>query len=144
MEKKPVDHWVHDYETLSNLFVAVFEHYKEDARKVFIVHELQNDFPGLLDFLKTSKENRNWHISFNGLAFDSQITEYILKNDKKLSKLSGDEIARELYSVAQGVIDKSNNGEFSEFSPWQLSFKQVDLFKTLRPKMKLEPLLRIV
>lgn len=129
MEKKPVDHWVHDYETLSNLFVAVFEHYKEDVRRVFIVHELQNDFPELLDFLKTSKENRNWHVSFNGLAFDSQITEYILKNDKKLSRLSGDEIARDLYSVAQGVIDKSNNGEFSEFSPWQLSFKQVDLFK---------------
>jgi hypothetical protein len=27
---------------------------------------------------------QEWHVSFNGLAFDSQITEHILKNKEQL------------------------------------------------------------
>ena len=42
-------HWVMDYETLSNCFVGVFEHYKTSERKIFIVHDLQNDFDEFKD-----------------------------------------------------------------------------------------------
>ena len=41
-------HWVMDYETLSDCFVAVFEHYKTNETKTFVVHDLQNDFNKLL------------------------------------------------------------------------------------------------
>jgi hypothetical protein len=44
------NHWVMDLETLSNCFVGVFIHYKTDERKIFIVHELQNDYDEFIDF----------------------------------------------------------------------------------------------
>jgi hypothetical protein len=34
-----------DYETLSNCFVAVFEHYKtQEDNRIFVVHDLKNDY----------------------------------------------------------------------------------------------------
>ena len=44
-------HWIMDYETLSNCFVAVFEHYKTNETKTFVVHDLQNDFDKFIEFL---------------------------------------------------------------------------------------------
>ena len=49
-------HWVMDYETLSDCFVAVFEHYKTNETKTFVVHDLQNDFNKFIDFLKENIE----------------------------------------------------------------------------------------
>ncbi len=72
-------HWVMDFETLSNCFIAVFQHHIEDTTKVFVVHETQNDIEELIEFLQTNIKNNEWHISYNGLAFDAQITTMILK-----------------------------------------------------------------
>jgi hypothetical protein len=51
------NHYVHDYETLSNCFVAVFVHYTTDETKVFVVHELRNDFKELVEFLEHNAAN---------------------------------------------------------------------------------------
>lgn len=121
-------HWVHDYETLSNCFLAVFEHYKENITKTFVIHTLRDDRVELLEFLNHNKANNEWHISFNGLAFDSQITEYILR-EKNLMKMTPEEAAVAIYKVAQETIQKSNRGEFAKYPEWQLSIKQIDIFK---------------
>ena len=63
-----------DYETLKNCFVAYFENYKTPEKKTFVIHDLQNDFMDFIKFLKQNQKNNEWHISYNGLAFDSQIT----------------------------------------------------------------------
>ena len=122
-------HWVMDYETLTNCFAAVFIHYKEEEQRTFIVHKSKNDFYALWNFLHECKENNQWHISFNGLAFDSQITEYILKKGEQFLDLPGDEIAKAIYRKAQNVIERSNNNEFSEYPEWKLSIPQIDLYK---------------
>jgi len=67
-------HWVMDYETLSNCFVAVFESVKSTHTEVFVVHDLQNDIDELILFLERNRDYDEWHVSFNGLGFDSQIT----------------------------------------------------------------------
>lgn len=123
-----MNHWVHDYETLSNCFVAVFSHYKEDITKVFVIHKLRDDRKELLQFLQQHRDSKEWHISFNGLAFDSQITEAILKS-KKFLLMEPDECARAIYSVAQETIERSNNRDFARYPEWGLSIKQIDLFK---------------
>jgi len=69
-----------DYETLKNCFTAVFEHYKEKEVKTFVIHDLRNDFDEFIDFLEQNFKNKEWHISYNGLAFDGQITQYIIDN----------------------------------------------------------------
>ena len=124
-----MDHWIMDYETLSNCFVGVFQHYKNENRRVFIVHKLKNDFPQLLEFLEQCVKQDQWHISYNGLAFDSQITQYILLNKAVLSAMSAEDIAIDLYAKAQSIIDRQDGREFAEFSEKDLLIKQIDLFK---------------
>lgn len=118
-----------DYETLSNCFIACFENIKTEHQEVFVCHESQNDILELVTFLERNVTLDEWHVSFNGLAFDSQITEHILRNKDQLLEQDGDTIAKWIYQKAQETIQKSNAGEFAEFSPRYLSIRQIDVFK---------------
>jgi hypothetical protein len=118
-----------DFETLSNCFIAVFEEIKSDHQEIFVIHESRNDIQDLVHFLNKNKNQDEWHVSFNGLGFDSQITEYILRNQDHLIHGTGDSIARYLYGKAQNIIQRQNAGEFLEFSPRDLQIRQVDVFK---------------
>jgi hypothetical protein len=124
-----MDHYVMDYETLSNCFLGVFQHYKKDEEHVFTIGKLRNDLPKFITFLETNRKKDQWHVSFNGLGFDSQITQYILVNKKELLTLSGEAAAKLIYAKAQEVIQRSNKGEFAEWSEKQLWIKQIDVFK---------------
>jgi hypothetical protein len=120
-----------DYETLRNCFIGVFEDVKSEHQEVFVCHKSQNDIVDLIHFLKRNQNLNEWHISFNGLAFDSQITEHILRNEDQLIYGYGDgeEIARWIYQKAQETIQRSNDREFALFSPRDLSIRQIDIFK---------------
>ncbi len=118
-----------DYETLSNCFIAVFESVKSEDREIFTVHKDKNEIIEFVGFLERNIAYNEWHVSFNGLAFDSQITEHVLRNKEQLVEQDGETIARFIYDKAQDVIRKQNEGEFSEFSPRDLQIKQVDVFK---------------
>ena len=122
-------HYVMDYETLSNCFVAVFEDVKSENLEIFVCHESRNEIEDLVHFLNRNKDLDEWHISFNGLSFDSQITEHIIRNQKQLLIQDGETIAKYLYGKAQNIINRQNNNEFSEFSPKDLSIRQIDVFK---------------
>ena len=122
-------HWVMDYETLSNCFVAVFEDIKSEERKIFVLHDLRNDIDPFLDFLEKNITQKEWHVSFNGLSFDGQITEYIIRNGELLLDMSGSEAAAWLYEKAQYIIETQNRGDFLEFSPKDLTVEQIDIFK---------------
>lgn len=128
MERNPTN-WVMDYETMINCTVACFEDYKTEETKTFIIHELQNDFLELYQFLEENKKYKERHISFNGLGFDSQITEFILRNKGMFNWMSGPEICTVIYSKAQEIISKQDTGEFNEFSEKDLSIQQIDVFK---------------
>lgn len=126
MEK---NHWVMDYETLTNCFLGVFEHYKTDEVKVFTVGLLRNDLPAFLEFLTQNRKNNEYHISFNGLSFDAQITQYILVNARQLLQMSGERVANMIYLKAQDCIDRQNRREWPQWSERNLSIKQIDIFK---------------
>ena len=122
-------HYVMDYETLCSCFIAVFEGVKSEEPIIFTIHESKNEILELVTFLERNIAYDEWHVSFNGLGFDSQITEHILRNKEQLLEQSGDTIARFIYRKAQDVINRSNNGEFQEYSPRDLSIRQLDVFK---------------
>ena len=122
-------HWVMDYETLSNCFIGVFEDIKTEDQEIFICHKSKNDIVELINFFKRNITLDEWHVSFNGLGFDSQITEHIIKNAEQLAEQDGETIARFLYNKAQDIINRQKNNEFLEFSPNQLHIRQVDVFK---------------
>ena len=118
-----------DYETLINCFVACFQHYKNtDDIKVFVIHELRNDYSELISFLRENVVKDQYHISFNGISFDSQITQELLLSDFP-ENTTATEIAHFIYLKAQEVIARSNRGEFPEFSERNMAIKQIDLFK---------------
>ena len=123
------NHWVMDYETLSNCFIAVFEDIKSENTKIFVVHQSKNELKEFLNFLNRNILLNEWHVSYNGLGFDSQITEYILQDAEQLLTMTGEEVANFIYDKAQKVIRKRSEGEFLEFSPKDLSIRQVDVFK---------------
>ena len=122
-------HWVMDYETLKNCFTGVFEHYKTTETKVFVIHDLRNDLNDFISFLEDNINNKEWHISYNGLAFDGQVTHYIIDSYQDWSDLSGCEIANIIYNYAQRCIQKSNNKEFSDYPQWKMKVGQIDVFK---------------
>ena len=122
-------HWVMDYETLINCTALVVVHFKTDEKREFVVHELRNDFDEMMKFLESNKKNHEWHISFNGLGFDSQITEYLLKEKRELKKLKPEEIAYKVYGKAEEIIDRQQGRMFAEFSEKYLSIPQMDVFK---------------
>ena len=122
-------HYVMDFETLCSCFIAVFEGVKSEEPIIFTIHESKNEILELVTFLERNIAYDEWHVSFNGIGFDSQITEHILRNKEQLLEQSGDTIARFIYRKAQDVINRSNNGEFQEYSPRDLSIRQLDVFK---------------
>jgi len=122
-------HWVMDYETLKNCFIGVFEHYKTDERKVFVVCKQRNDLAEFASFLNECVTKNQWHISFNGLNFDAQITQYVLDVQKKLASLDGESIAQALYKFAQETIIIRDRGVPPDFPEWELKINQIDLFK---------------
>ena len=124
-----MNHWIMDYETLSNCFIAVFEHYKTSERKVFTVHKSQNDFKAFLLFLGDNIKNKEWHISYNGLAFDAQVTQHILDNCSSWDIEDADQIASMIYQYATSCIQKSNAGEFLDYPHWKIKIGQIDIFK---------------
>ena len=123
------NHWVIDYETLIDCTILVAEHYTGEEQHVFSISKLGSELPQLINFLETNKKNDEWHISFNGLSFDSQITEYILRNKTMLLTLTEVEVAGLIYKKAQDIIERQENKQFSEFSERDLSIRQIDVFK---------------
>lgn len=122
-------HWVIDYETMRNLTILCVEHFKKEEIKTFILHETQNDIVPLVEFLTENMHEQQWHISYNGLNFDSQITEFIIRSRNKLLKMEGDAIARLIYNKVQELIMNQENGGWPEFSERDLSIKQVDVYR---------------
>jgi hypothetical protein len=123
--------WIMDYETICNSFIACFEDYDSDDRVIFEVSPFKNEMPQFIEFLLDSKAAGDWHFGFNNLAFDAQITEYILHNAAGFSnpELDGAAIADIIYQYAQSVIQKSRNNEFLDFPEFKLSIPCVDIFK---------------
>lgn len=121
--------WVHDKECLTNFFCELFIDYKSDTEHLFIIHESNNMLKDLIDFYEKNVKQKEWHISFNGINFDSQLTMFILKNKQKLLLMSGQEVAKELYKKAQNCIDRSKKQEWQEFPEKSITIKQLDLFR---------------
>jgi hypothetical protein len=122
-------HYVYDYETLSNSTILCIEDFKTEETKTFVVHELRDDKNELIQFLLDSSKNKCFHIGFNNVTFDAQISQYIIKNAETLTFATAEEFAKEIYIKAQDIINKQNRREFQEFPEWKITIPQIDLFK---------------
>ena len=122
-------HWVMDYETMKSCFVAIFEDYKSEDTEVFVISRFRNDIIPFLKFLRDNLVKKEWHVSYNGLNFDSQITQHILNNVGMLVHMDAESIVEFIYDKAQDSIMRSDAQEFQEYSPKDLYIKQIDVFR---------------
>ena len=83
----------------------------------------------IVKFLIKNKNKKEWHISYNGLAFDAQVTHYIMDNYQVWKNISGCAIGEAIYAFAQKTIERQNNREFGVYAPWHMKIGQIDLFK---------------
>lgn len=127
MEKRKF--WIMDYETICNAFVAVFTDYQSDETHVFVINRENNDLQKFLDFLVLNRSRKDWHFGYNNLAFDAQITEWMMDNAAALLALNSEECTAAIYQYTQSVIDKSNRNEFLDYPEFKLTIPCVDIFK---------------
>ena len=75
-------------------------------------------------FLNNCIKNKEWHIGYNIIEFDSQVLHFILDH-------SFDEtyVAEDIYDYAQKVILKKEINESLDYPPYSLKIQQVDLYK---------------
>jgi hypothetical protein len=122
-------YWIFDYETILNTFIAVFEDLNTSERYTFIIGKHHNDIHKLIKFFEENIKYGDWHLGYNNLAFDSQITERLLDFKEGFKTRTGEEIAYDLYKYAGYIIEKSNNKEFLDYPEFKLNIRNVDIFK---------------
>lgn len=119
--------WVYDIETIKNCFTLTAINVNTEEIVKFVLHSERDDLNDLINHLEKVK----LYIGFNNIAFDGQVIQFILNSlvKWKNNKLNIETIVTEIYSYAQEVIENSNLGLFPEFKEWELTIKQLDLYK---------------
>lgn len=115
--------WVYDVETLSNCFT--YTAMERDTKEVvqFTIWEDINELEELLAHLNSARGL----IGFNNLSFDYPVLHFILNSAEKwiYSYPTGEEIASEIYTKAQEIIED----EWSGIRDKYIKIPQLDLFR---------------
>ena len=118
-----------DIETLKCCLMFGFYDFENDQWHIFEISEFKNDLYAFVKFYNKS----NWDkiVWFNGIDFDTQVIEYILREHDKWFNFNGLEIAKLIYEQAQKVIDNKNYGVFNEFRVDYMEIKPIDVYTIL-------------
>lgn len=116
----------YDIETMQELFLVVCMIPGKTPKK-FEVSKFKNQLDGFMKYIDTHK-NYYW-VGYNNLRFDSQVVEWIIRNYENWHELSGLEICAKIAQKAQDVIHDANYDVFPEYREYELTLKQIDLFK---------------
>jgi hypothetical protein len=117
-----------DIETLSNCIVFCFIRISGE-RQHFVLWKDRNDLDGLFKLLHEHINDRTFHVTFNGLAFDSQIIQWLLTFEDHFTGKYTSEIISQIYKYAQNCIQKSRFRQWQDFAPWKIQIPQIDLIK---------------
>jgi hypothetical protein len=117
---------IYDIETLKEYFLVVCLIPQEPYR-VFKVNAEQNDLDA---FVKFAEDHKDYYwVGYNNLRFDSQVIEWVLRNNEYWHELSALEITAKIHQKATDVIDDANYDVFPEYREQDLTLKQIDLFR---------------
>lgn len=118
---------VNDIETLKKLFLNVYFSPEEGKYYKFEISKWKNDIYAMVRFIENHSDY--YIVTYNGLSFDAQVIEWILRSYENWHFLSGEEIAEMICQYAQDRISDSNYEIFPPYREENLTLKQVDLFK---------------
>ena len=115
-----------DIETYAELFLNIYYDPEERRWYRFEVSKWKNELEGMMKFIDGHLDY--YVVTFNGLSFDSQVIEWIVKNYENWNELSGLEITAKISQFASDRIDDANYDIFPPYKEDQLIMKQIDLF----------------
>ena len=118
---------ISDLETLSEIFLCMCYDPQEDKWNRFEVSRRMNQLDGMITYFENHQEH--YFVFYNGLKFDTQIIEFIVRNHQRWIDKTSLEICTIISQVAQDTIDDSNYDVFPKYRENQLSFKTIDPFE---------------
>jgi len=117
---------IYDIETLKEYFLVVVLVPGEPYRS-FKVNRHHNDLNAFMVFTERYKDY--YWVGYNNLRFDSQVIEWIMRNQEHWFDLTNLEIAARIHQKAADVIHDANYDVFPEYRETDLTLRQIDLFK---------------
>lgn len=118
---------VFDIETMLELFD--FGLYDPDTKEwhEFQIHKDKNDLYAFIKFYTSKKYE--YVVSFNGVNFDHQVLQYIVRNYDKWYDLSNLEICKKISDFSGKIIDDGRYDIRPPYREEDFSIKAIDLFK---------------
>jgi hypothetical protein len=93
----------------------------------FEVSRWKNTLDKMVLYFEEKKDH--YFVTYNGLRFDSQVIEYIIRTSDQWHELSGLEICSIIAQIATDTIHDSNYGVLPRYRESELSFNILDLFE---------------
>jgi len=122
-----MDVLIWDIETMQELFLVGVYDPQTDLYFEFEVSKNKNELDSFIRFTEAHKEH--YWVGYNNLRFDSQVVEWIIRNNENWHESSALEVAAKIAQKAADVIHDANFDVFPEYKEEWLSLKQIDLFK---------------
>lgn len=116
-----------DLETYLEMFLYVCYDVEEKRWYRFEVSKWKNQLDEMLCYIESKDDV--YFVFYNGLRFDTQVLEFIIRNNQNWINNTRLEICEIISQFANDVIDDMNYGMFSKYRESDLSFKTIDPFE---------------
>lgn len=116
-----------DIETMVEYFLCTCYDPQLDEWYEFDVGEEGDNLEKMVEYFDSKPDH--YFVTYNGLRFDSQVLEFIIRNYHKWADKPCLEVSAIIAQYAQDTIDNSNYGVLPVYRENQLSFKILDLFE---------------
>lgn len=121
-------YYIYDLETFPNFFSGVFYNISTEETSSFVIYsnpnnpdDYINQYSELLEFLDQCEAL----IGFNNINFDYPVLHSMMKNRKRLSSLSTDELNKYIKEKANSIIES----KYSAINEKYVKIKQLDLYR---------------
>ena len=120
-----------DIETYKALFLVCCKEYTTGAKISFELSYRKNEIDYLVRYLQDNNKQKDFFVTYNGIAFDSQVLQFIINKNESWYNSTYTEVLNEIYEFAQKTIDDRNYNIPIKYKEDYLDFKQIDLMAML-------------
>ena len=118
---------VTDIETMVEFFLCTCYDPQLDEWQEFEINKNCNHIDKMVRYFE--EKNDHYFVTYNGLRFDSQVLEFIIREHEAWHEKGALEICGIIAQCAADTIHDSNFGVLPKYRENQLSFKLIDLFE---------------
>jgi hypothetical protein len=112
---------------MKEFFLVVVYNPQENTYHEFKLNRWENE---LDEFVTFSEQHQDYYwVGYNNLRFDSQVVEWVLRNNEQWHVFDRMDICGRIAQKAADVIHDANYEVFPDYREQDLSLKQIDLFK---------------